>query len=299
MCGESQDAYRTTNTLSNWGRWGADDERGALNLLTPEILVKAAGLVKRGKVYSLSVPLEAEGPQWPMRHKTWRVTTYRHAPADSHERSGADDVVTMHSHSGTHMDALCHIWYDDLLYNGHRASEHITSTGATRNGMQNVPFIVGRGVLLDIAGWKGVEHLQLGEAITPADLDACAAAQGVTIQPGDLLMTRTGWLKVFGQDRAHFNSGEPGIDESTIPWLKQHDVAAICADNHAVEAFVGMPPAHLPVHAAAIRDLGLYLVEYLNLEQLAADKVYECLLVIAPLQMTGAIGSPVNPIAIA
>lgn len=290
MNGEAQ------NKPSNWGRWGATDERGALNLLTPEMIKQAAGLVKTGKVYSLSMPLETEGPQWPQRHKTWRVTTFRNPP---NERGGADDVVTMHSHSGTHMDALCHIWYDDQLYNGYPASEHITSTGATRNAIHNVPFIAGRGVLLDIAGWKGVDHLQLGEAITPADLDACAAAQGVTIRPGDLLMTRTGWIKVFAQDRALFNQGEPGIDESTIPWLKAHDVVAICADNHAVEAFDTMPPPRLPIHAAAIRDLGLYLVEYLNLEQLAADKVYECLLVIAPLQLTGAIGSPVNPIALA
>lgn len=284
------------NQPSNWGRWGATDERGALNLLTPAIVKQAAGLVKTGKVYSLSMPLEAEGPQWPQRHKTWRVTTYNN-PIDA--RGGADDVVTMHSHSGTHMDALCHIWYDNQLYNGYSAAEHVNSSGSTRNGIENVPFIVGRGVLLDIAGWKGVEHLQLGEAITPADLDGCAAAQGVTIRPGDLLITRTGWINVFAKDRALFNRGEPGIDGSTIPWLKAHDVAAICADNHAVEAFDTMPPAHLPIHSAAIRDLGLYLVEYLNLEELAADKVYECLLVIAPLQMTGAVGSPVNPIAIA
>jgi kynurenine formamidase len=130
-------------------------------------------------------------------------------------------------------------------------------------------------------------------------LDACAAAQGVTIQPGDLLMTRTGWIKLLTRDRELFNRGEPGIDESTLPWLHEHDVAAVCADNQAVEVFDTMPPARLPIHTAAIRDLGLYLVENLNLEELAADKVYECLLVIAPLQLTGAIGSPVNPIAIA
>jgi len=299
MCGEAQAILRPKSTESNWGRWGTDDERGTLNLLTPETIAKAAGLVKRGKTYSLSVPLEAEGPQWPQRHKTWRVTTYKNVPVGAGQRSSADDVVTMHSHSGSHMDALCHIWYDDQLYNGWQASEHITSTGATRNGIQNVPCIVGRGVLLDVAGWKGVAHLDAGEAITPADLDGCAAAQGVTIQPGDLLMTRTGWINLFAEDRARFNSGEPGIDAAAIPWLKEHDIVAVCADNHAVEAFDVMPPTQLPIHAAAIRDLGIYLVEYLNLEQLAADKVYECLLVIAPLQMPGAIGSPVNPIAIA
>ncbi|MCL4860477.1 MAG: cyclase family protein [Caldilineaceae bacterium] len=281
--------------LSNWGRWGADDERGALNLLTPALVKQAAGLVKTGKVYSLSMPLEAEGPQWPQRHKTWRVTTFRNPP---NERGSADDVMTLHSHSGTHMDALCHIWYDNQLYNGYNAAEHVTSSGATRNAIDRVPAIVGRGLLLDLAGWKGVEHLELGEAITAGDLDACVAAQGVTVQPGDLLLLRTGWMRVFVRDRALYDSGEPGIDESTIPWLKAHDIVAVGADNQAVEVLTEIPPSRLPVHAAAIRDLGIYLVENLNLDALAADRVYESLLVIAPLQLTGAIGSPVNPIAI-
>lgn len=284
------------NQPSNWGRWGATDERGTLNLLTPAIVQQAAGLVKTGKVYSLAMPLEAEGPQWPSRHKTWRVTTFRNPPG---ERGSADDVVAMHSHSGTHMDALCHIWYDNQLFNGYSAQEHVTSSGATRNAIHNVPFIVGRGLLLDVAGWKGVDHLELGEAITADDLDDCAAAQGVTVQPGDLILLRTGWMHIFHSDRPLYNQGEPGIDTSTIPWLKEHDIVAVCADNQAIEVFSEMPPPQLPVHAAAIRDLGVYLVENLNLDALAADKVYECLLVISPLPLTGAIGSPVNPIALA
>jgi kynurenine formamidase len=281
--------------VSNWGRWGVADEIGTLNLLTPDLVKQAAGLVKSGQVYSLSMPLAAEGPQWPQRHKTWRVTTFRNPPND---RGSADDVVTLHSHSGTHMDALCHIWYDNQLYNGYNAAEHVTSAGATRNSIDRVPAIVGRGLLLDIAGWKGVDHLQLGEAITAADLDACAAAQGVTVQPGDLLLLRTGWMRLFAHNRELYDSGEPGIDESTIPWLKAHDIVAVGADNQAVEVLTEIPPSRLPVHTAAIRDLGIYLVENLNLDALAADRVYESLLVIAPLQLTGAIGSPVNPIAI-
>ncbi len=175
---------------------------------------------------------------------------------------------------------------------------HVTSDGATRNAIDRVPYLAGRGVLLDIARWKGVDHLGVGEAITAADLDACAAAQGVQVQPGDLLLIRTGWIRVFGADRALFDRGEPGIDASTLAWLKEHDVVAVGADNHAVEVIEQMPPVHLPVHKAAIRDLGLYLVEYLNLEALAADRVAECLLIVAPLPLTGGIGSPVNPIAI-
>jgi kynurenine formamidase len=282
--------------LSNGGRWGAEDERGALNLITPEIVLQAARLVKRGKVYSLAMPLAVDGPQWPVRHKTWRITTHRGGPTGI---GGSDDVVTMHSHSGTHMDALCHIWVDDQLYNGYRASEHVTSSGTTRNSIDRVPAIAGRGVLLDIAAWKGVRHLHAGEAITGADLEACSRAQGVEVNAGDILLLRTGWMQVFAKDRALFDSGEPGIDVSALPWIKAHDVVAVAADNAAVEAITPGPEIHLPVHPLAIREMGIYLVEDLNLEELAADGVRECLVIIAPLPLTGGVGSPVNPIAIA
>jgi kynurenine formamidase len=204
----------------------------------------------------------------------------------------------MHSHSGTHIDALCHFWYEDQLYNGFSAQEHITSMGATRNAIDRVPFLLGRGVLLDIATWKGVEHLQAGEPIRATDLDACAAAQGIALRPGDMLLLRTGWMQLFHKDRALFDSGEPGIDVSTLPWMKERDIVAVGVDNHAVEVLTRIPPKDLPVHRVAIRDLGIYLLEYLDLEALAADRAYESFLVVAPLRLIGGAGSPVNPIAI-
>ncbi len=266
-----------------------------LNLLTPELVLTAARFIKTGKVYSLAMPLAAEGPQWPERHKTWKVTTHQN---DS-PHGGADDVVAMHSHSGTHMDALCHIWYDNQLYNGFDASEHVTSSGATRNAIDNVRSIVGRGVLLDVARWKGVAHLGAGEPITRQDLEACAAFQHTTIQAGDLVLVRTGWMQVFSTDRALFDSVQPGLDVSAGAWLHEHDIVAIGADNHGVEVMTRIPPADVPLHRVAIRDLGVYLVEDLNLEALAADRVYEFFLMIAPLPLTAGVGSPVNPIAIA
>jgi kynurenine formamidase len=281
--------------LSNWGRWGADDQVGMLNLLTPARVLRAAGLVKTGKVYSLAMPLAAEGPQWPERHKTWKATTHH----NDLPQGGADDFVAMHSHSGTHMDALCHVWYDNQLYNGYDASEHVTSDGATRNSIDRVRFIVGRGVLLDVARWKGVAHLGAGEAITPLDLDACADAQETRIEAGDLVLVRTGWMQVFSSDRALFDSAQPGLDESTGTWLHAHDIVAIGADNHGVEAMTRIPPDGVPLHRVAIRDLGMYLLEDLNLEALAADQVYEFLLMVAPLPLTAGVGSPINPIAIA
>jgi kynurenine formamidase len=284
-----------STSLSNWGRWGDDDQKGTLNLITADEIIAAAGLVKKGKVYSLSMPLEAGGPQWPGRHKTWQTTTL----LDVGNGDGfSDDILMLHSHSGTHMDSLCHLWVDHQLYNGFDAQEHVTSFGSTRNSIDNVPAIVGKGILLDIAGWKGIRHLALGEPISASDLDQCAADQNVTITPGDVVLVNTGWMTVFEEDRVLFESGEPGLDMSTIAWLHKHDVSAIGADNHGVEVMASIPPDGLPFHFAAIRDLGLYLLENLKLQALADDKRYEFLFVAAPLQLTGAVGSPINPLAI-
>lgn len=280
--------------LTNWGRWGAEDEVGSLNLMSPEVIRRAAGLVKTGKAYSLGMPLDARGPQWPLRHKTWKVTTFR----STEGRGSCDDVVTLHSHSSTHMDALCHVWYEDRLYNGASASEHVVSSGATRSSIDKVPFIIGRGVLLDVAASRGVEHLGAGEAITAADLDACADEQRIEIRPADIVIVRTGWLRVFRSDPALFNTGEPGLDMSTLRWLGRHDVLAVGADNHGVEAMERIPPDDIPFHRVAIRDLGIYLLENLNLEELAADRVKEFLLVVSPLRLTEGVGSPINPVAI-
>lgn len=284
-----------STSISNWGRWGDDDQKGTLNLITSDHVISAARLVKEGKVYSLSMPLAADGPQWPERHKTWQTTSLLSVGDGA---GFSDDIVMMHSHSGTHMDSLCHLWYDYQLYNGFDVREHVTSSGTTRNGIENVPAIVGRGILLDIAGWKGVQHLALGETISASDLDQCAASQNVAVTSGDIVLVNTGWMNIFERDRAMFDSGEPGLDMSTIEWLHKHDVSAIGADNHGVEVIASMPPMELPFHFAAIRDLGLYLLENLKLQPLADDKHYEFLFVAAPLQLTSAVGSPINPLAV-
>ena len=281
--------------LKNWGRWGQDDQKGTLNLITPVEIKIATQLVKTGKIYSLSMPLEAEGPQFPGRHKTWQTTSLLNVG----EGIGfSDDVVIMSSHSGTHIDSLCHIWYDHQLYNGFDVREHVTSFGSSRNSIDNVPAIVGRGILLDVAGWKGVQHLSLGEAISAHDLDQCATSQNVTISSGDIVLVNTGWMNIFEQNRVLFDSGEPGLDMSCIEWLHKHNISAVGADNQAVEVITSMPPSGLPFHFAAIRDLGLYLFENLKLQPLATDKHYEFLFVAAPLQLKSAVGSPINPLAI-
>ena len=189
----------TQPSIHNWGRWGEDDQLGALNLQSPESVLRALQLVRQGKIYNLAVPLESGGPQAPAFHKTWQ-TTYITTSADPDAVQFVDDVVIMETHSGTHLDALGHVWTDGVLWNG--VSDDSAAHGRTLDwgGIDNVSAIFSRGVMLDIAKFKGVEHLGLGEVVTAEDMQACADAQGVEVQPGDVLLVRTGWRRVFDSD---------------------------------------------------------------------------------------------------
>ena len=284
--------------INNWGRWGQEDQLGTLNLQTPARILEALKLVKQGKMYNLSVPLEAEGPQHPMFHKTWQ-TTFMTTNEDPCAFQVADDVVTMVTHSGTHMDALGHCWNDDQLWNG-RTTDNVTSYGINWAGIENVNGFVTRGVMLDVARFKGVEHLALGEVITADDMEACAAHQGVEIRPADVLLLRTGWYTVFHSDRELWSRGEPGPDASCTAWLKEKDVMAIGADNAAVESYLAehRSPTSERLHITSLRDLGVYLIEHVDLEELAADEVYEFLFMAAPLRLPKATGSPMTPLAL-
>ena len=284
--------------ISNWGRWGDDDQLGALNLMTPESILAAVRLVRRGTLYNLAVPLEKDGPQYPSFHKTWHVTHYTTDPRPGASNM-ADDVVTMETHSGTHIDGIAHFWRDGLLWNG-RSADHVTSYGLNWAGIHHMPGLVARGVMLDIPRLKGVPHLGLGEIVTPETMDACARAQGVEIRPGDVLLIRTGWYTVFQTNRELWNQGEPGPDVSCTGWLKAKDIIAIGADNAGVEGYENKnrTPLTPRLHTTALRDLGVYLIEHVNLEELARDRVHEFLFVAAPIRLTRATGAPFAPLAL-
>lgn len=282
---------------SNWGRWGADDERGTANLLTSDGVRLAAALVRAGTVYSLAAPLSPDGPSLPTRRQTWHVVTTQYRP--SRGASFADDVVMMHTHGTTHVDALCHVYVGDTLYNGHDAST-IQPGGAQRCGIEQAGPLVGRGVLLDIAGYRGVAHLDIGDAIEPAELDACAAARGITLRPGDIVLVRTGWWQLFDQGpaaRQRFYQGEPGLSGACGAWFRAHDLVALGADNAAVEVVRDWREA-LPLHRDVIWGCGGYLLEFLDLEALAAARITEFCFIATPLRLAGGIGSPIVPLAI-
>lgn len=292
----------------NWGRWGPADERGLANLLTPECVVSAARLVRSGKVYPLGLEVAGHRALGPPERR--RADHLMRLDAGDYalglELDGgfryAEDVVNLPCHDGTHIDALSHVWTGDALYNGHPAAK-IHSRGAARCGIEKLGGVVTRGVLLDLAAHDGVEHLAGGREITPADLDACAAAGGLTIGAGDAVLLRTGWQSVLERSPEEYHACCPGIGPSAARELARRDVCLVGSDTIVVEVIADngryAGGAEWPVvHPMLIRDHGMYLVELLSLDDLANAGGTEFLLVIAPLLIRGGTASPVNPIAI-
>jgi kynurenine formamidase len=293
--------------LSNWGRWGVEDERGTANLITAERLVAAGRLIRQGKVFDLGIPVGADGPQGTFRQNPLHVMVETgQGQQIACGTRYSDDYLIMPLQSSTQWDALAHVYYDDRLYNGFAASS-ITVKGAGRCSIdKQAKGIAGRGVLLDVAALHGVEWLAAGTVITPADLEAAAERQGgVRVGPGDILLVRTGWRRKFlaEHDPGAFLAGEPGLGIACCQWLKERDVAAVACDNWAVEVLPGeVPGEYLTVHLVLIRDMGMTLGELLDLEELAADceadGVWEFFFTAPPLKVTGGVGTPINPLVL-
>jgi kynurenine formamidase len=216
-----------------------------------------------------------------------------------------DDYIFMPLQAGSQWDSLAHVYYDDQLYNGFPASD-VNPYGAAHNSIdKQAKGIAGRGVLLDIARLRGVEWMEKGDVITPADLEAAEAAQGVEVGAGDILLVRTGWRRKFLAEKNPLDwmSGEPGLGMECVDWLHQHDVAVVASDNFAVEVMPGEEQGEImTLHMVLIRDMGMTLGEILDLEELAedcvADGVWEFFFCGPPLKFTRAVGSPINPLAI-
>ena len=219
------------------------------------------------------------------------------APAGLADSEFAEDTVVLPLHIGTHIDALCHAWYDDALYNGFPGSGTRSTSGATRCGIDKMGPIVGRGVLLDIAGARG-GPLRDAAVIGPGDLEHAAGQAGVEIGKGDVVLIRTGWAESEGRaDVVSFDS-EPGLNVEAALWLAEREIAVLGADNFAVEVIPFASGTVFPVHQRLIRDFGIPLLEGLLLHQLAATGRHEFLFAASPLPVVGGTGSPINPMAI-
>ncbi len=290
-------------THNAWGRWGAEDERGAVNTIGPDQVRRATALVRTGEVLRLAQLLSDKTPvpahRCGLQHFMGRDGG-DYAIAGSKRPGGfqfAEDSVVMPLHIGTHVDALCHAWYDDKLYNGYLGDTIRSTTGAGRLGVEKMPPVVTRGVLLDFVRLKG-RVLADGESIGVADLEAAAAAAGVQIEKGDAVLLRTGWLEAQkGVKHPSFNE-EPGIDVDAALWLAERSVAMVGADNFAIEVLPFAPGKVFPVHQLLIRDYGVPLLEGLMLDPLVASGRHEFLFVASPLPIVGATGSPLAPVAV-
>ena len=285
--------------FSNWGRWGDDDELGALNLVTPERVVKTAGLVRRGKVYSLAADIREDGvPRLSFRTANQHFVRVFGAPTRD-VAMVADDTLLIGCHgTSTHVDALCHYWTgENKLYNGF-SGDLVEGRGARKLGIQNLTGMVTRGVLLDVAASKGVDCLDGGYVITVDDLEECCRRQDVRLEPGDVALIRTGWPRAYSESPDKYNRTQPGVDEASGLWLCQRDVCAVGSDNSAIGVRTEQPLPGRNVHALFLQDAGIYLIEMLDLEEIARDQVYEFLFMMAPLRVLGGTGSAVNPLAV-
>lgn len=288
-------------------RWGAADQIGAANLLTPERRLAAIGLVRSAEVYDLSHVVAAGAPymapnQTPYllsMFATWRDSLKRRRKLGFTNDAGANlERMEMTTHVGTHIDALGHFSKGDRLYNGLDAAETVTDWGLARLGIEQLPPMITRGVLLDVAGFDGGAHLGSGRVVTPDDLARAADAAGVSVGEGDVALLRTGWGRYFGVDNARYLEGEPGIDVPAARWLTERGVVAIGADTMAVEVLPNPAPGiGMPVHQHALVEAGVYLIENLALDALAADGVRQFCFVLLATKYQGATGCPVRPVA--
>ena len=285
--------------LSNWGRWGKEDELGTLNLITPKERRQAAALVTGGISVSLAFDLAKEANvnnEYPLEHSL-RV----------HENDGgvfAEDTYTIRYHGlvHSHVDALCHIFHRGKMYNGFWRSE-VKPSGAEKLGVQHMKQgIFTRGVLVDVPWLKGVPYLEPGTAVRVEDLEEWERRTGITVASGDVLLVRTG---VYKRQREvgtwNFAQHASGLHASVVTWLKERDVAVIGSDGTNEVFPSGIEGVPFPIHQLAVVALGMPLLDNLNLEDLAreaqARKRWEFLFVAAPLRVPGGTGSPVNPLA--
>lgn len=283
-------------------RYGADDTLGAVNNLSADKVLQAARLVKTGKTYALGVPTGPDSPAYPPRKYSITVLQLDDGtgqPIGSNRAVGNDDLLFTWMGIGSQLDGLGHMGIEHRYYNGLHASEFITPSGLTRYSTHEIPPIVTRGVLLDMAKHLGRDVLEPGTVFNRAEIEAAAEAQGVTIERGDVVLFHTGWLNVADADPERFMTGEPGLGLDGARHLAGLGVVAIGADSWAVEVIPHEDPEMLfPVHPELLAKNGVYILENMDTRALAADGVYEFLFVLGQPRFVGSVQAIINPVAI-
>jgi kynurenine formamidase len=302
--------HELARRVSNWGRWGPDDQRGTLNLIDSDAVLRGRDAIRTGRSFSLAIPFDETGPQWDTVNMPGRINpelrthtvnvTFTGDPADF---TTSDDSFRMGSQAATHIDALAHVGYEGLLWND-TPSSVVTAKGAAQLGIEHVGAVATRGVLLDIARLHGVDHFEENYPITGDDLSAAAEAAGLDVTPGDAVVVRTGHMYHLRQgDKRGYSTPSPGLSTKSIEWIRDHDVALVATDTMTFEVYPCEDPrVFMPVHMIHLRDMGLIQAQNWYLDELAADCASDgqCnfLLVATPLPLTGAVGAPAAPTAI-
>ena len=280
-------------------KWGAGDERGAANLMSPELVLRASRLVKTGEVIELGRVLAMDMPFFGTRR--FDIHTKRTGgPMGTNKRyTNEEFVITELGQVGTQFDMFSHQSIDNSHYNCFKTDEITSRNGFTKLGVDKIGAIYTRGVLIDVAASKGVDMLPTGYEITVDDLQAALKKQGVTLQKGDAVLIHTGYGKLWGVDNAKYNSGSPGIGVPAAEWLAKQDPILFGADTYPVEVTPNPDKTiNLPIHQLALAVYGIFLLENLDLEAMARDQVYEAAFVVQPLKLKGGTGSTVAPIAV-
>lgn len=282
----------------------SETKSSALSRITPQKVAQAAALVKAGQVYDLGAELSDDMPATSKEaFMPYRLLTYRSSRALSRENDWGSvsfytEVLMATPHVSTHIDALNHVSKDGRIFGGHRTDEIEGDFGMTAEGIETVPPIVTRGVLLDVAAYKGVDRIEDHYEITPNDIQETMARQGTRIETGDAVLVHTGKMRQYGVDNDAFLAGQPGVGLDAALWLYDQGMAVLGSDTTGTEPQPVTDWEHT-VHVAMLMERGVHLVEWMNLEPLAQAPVRAFLFVCLPLKLRGASGSWVRPVAIA
>jgi kynurenine formamidase len=287
-------------------KYGPDDEAGALNEITPAKVLEAIGLVRRGVVFDLAHVLHADIPAFPGRtFRQYLTTNYHHINRRRSDAGPAGwgrnsvnwivEQVTATQQMGTHMDALNHLQVGDRTYNGYRLADIAEDHGTNKLGVDTLPQIVTRGVLVDVAAVRGVDRLGSGDVITVTDIEAAR----VDVRPGDAVFFHTGWGSLWGLDNVRYGKGEPGPGMAAARWLVERGVALTGCDTWSY----GPVPAEDPAEPFVVPQTlntrhGVVVVENLRLAEIAREGLVEFLLVISHAKLRGATGAWIAPLAI-
>jgi kynurenine formamidase len=282
-------------------KWGPEDEIGAANYMTSELVLKAASLVKTGKTYALGMPVDSRTPAYPPR--SFKITIVQPGQAGSpgigpNKATYNDDIIDTWVGIGSQIDGLGHLGVEHVYYNGNKLADFADPTGLKKLGIEKVPPIVTRGVLLDMAAYYNTDIVKEGTAFNVKEIDEAAKKQGVEIRQGDVVIFHTGWLGLVGKDDKRYGAGEPGVGVEGAKYLTSKGVVAVGADTWAVETIPFESKNVFEVHQILLAMNGTYILENMDTAELAKDKAYEFMFVLGQPRFRGGVQSMINPIAI-